>query len=352
LSAVNPLRVVQVGLGAHGRNWARQVIPSIKEVDLVAYVDTDPNALDRLRDEAHVPAELCFESFKEALAATNPDAVLVTAALPGHAAITKAALEAGLHALVEKPFAPTLDAAKELVEMAAARNLVLMVSQNYRYFPAPRTIATLVHESELGELFQVSIDFRRYSPLGPNGRGRHHLEEQPLLVDMSVHHFDLLRLILSREPQRVFCEAWNPKWTAFSGPSVAVGSIDFDGGIVVCYRGSWISAGPATPWAGEWRLEFEHGEIVWTSHGDNPANDEVVIHPRQGEPRKIALPPMPRTGPSGTMTEFASAIRTGRQPDSSARDNLGTLALMFAAVESATLREPVKIYGTGEAVRI
>ncbi len=349
---MNSLRVVQVGLGAHGRNWARQVIPDIKEVDLVAYVDTDPNALDRLRAEVKVPAELCFESFKEALAATNPDAVLVTAALPGHAAVTRAALEAGLHVLVEKPFVPTFATATELVEIAATRNLVLMVSQNYRFFPAPRTIATLVHESELGELFEVSIDFRRYSPAGPNGRGRHHLEEQPLLVDMSVHHFDLLRLILSREPQRVFCEAWNPKWTAFNGPSVAVGSIDFEGGIVVSYRGSWVSAGPNTPWAGEWRLEFEHGEIVWTSHDDNPANDEVVVHPRQGSARKVALPAMARTGPWGTLTEFASAIAAGREPDSSGRDNLGTLALMFAAVESATLREPVKIYGTGEAVRI
>src|SRR5229473_217923 len=130
--AVNSLRVVQVGLGAHGRNWARQVTPDIKEVDLVAYVDTDPNALDRLREEVKVPAELCFESFKEALGATNPDAVLVTAALPGHAAVTRAALEAGLHVMVEKPFVPALETAKELVEMAAARNLVLMVSQKDR----------------------------------------------------------------------------------------------------------------------------------------------------------------------------------------------------------------------------
>src|SRR5437879_9714907 len=113
--------------------------------------------------------------------------------------------------------------------MAAARNLILMVSQNYRFFPAPRVIAWMVHESALGKLYAVEIDFRRYSTVGQNGRGRHHLEEQPLLVDRSIHHFDLLRMILSREPRRIYCEAWNPEWTAFSGPSVAVASIDFEG---------------------------------------------------------------------------------------------------------------------------
>ena len=254
---------------------------------------------------------------------------------------------------MEKPFAPSLAGAQHLVEEARVRDRVLMVSQNYRFFPAPRTIAAMVHESDLGRLYEVSIDFRRYSTAGPNGRGRHHLEEQPLLVDMSIHHFDLLRLILSREPQRIYCEAWNPEWTSFSGPSVAVASIVFEGGVVVSYRGSWISAAPVTPWAGEWRMEFENGEVVWTSAADSdPSQDRVVVRPRGGEPRMIALSAAPRTGTFGTLTEFVTAIRSGREPETSGRHNLGTIALMEAAVESAALRQPVTIHRTGEAVTI
>src|SRR5258706_4918343 len=166
-------------MGPHGRNWARRVVPEVGEVEVVAYVDRDPYALDALREEARVPADLCFESLTEAIAATQPQAVLNTTALPAHAPVTKAALEAGLHVLVEKPFASSLSLAEELVEAAAVRGLVLMVSQNYRFFPAPRAIASIVHESALGRLYEVSIDFRRYSPVGPDGRGRHHLEEQP-----------------------------------------------------------------------------------------------------------------------------------------------------------------------------
>jgi len=350
---VIPLRLIQVGLGPHGRNWARKVVPEIGEVEVVAFVDKDPYSLDALKEEAGIPADRCFESLTEAIAATHPQAMLNTTSLPAHVPVTRAALEAGLHVLLEKPFAASVAQAQELVDMAAARNLILMVSQNYRFFPAPRVIASMVHESALGKLYAVEIDFRRYSTVGPNGRGRHHLEEQPLLVDMSIHHFDLLRMILSREPRRIYCEAWNPEWTAFSGPSVAVASIDFEGGVVVSYRGSWISAGPVTPWAGEWRMEFENGEVMWTSAADSDiTQDRVVVRPRNEEARTITLPPVPRTGTWGTLTEFAAAIRSGREPETSGRNNLGTIALMAAAVESAALREPVAIHRTGEALTI
>jgi predicted dehydrogenase len=346
---VNPLRIVQVGLGPHGRNWAKRVIPDTKEVDVVAFVDTDPHAIDLLREEAKVPADRCFESLTEAITVTQPEAMLITTALPGHVPVIEAGLAAGLHVLVEKPFAPTLAAARQLVDAAAAKNLVLMVSQNYRFFPAPRAIAALVGGSWLGKLHEVSIDFRRFSP----GQGRHQLEEQPLLVDMSIHHFDLLRLILNGEPVRVYCEAWNPPWTTFTGPSVAVASIAFEGGVVVSYRGSWISNGLVTPWAGDWRLEFENGEVFWTSREDDGVlHDKVVARQRLGKARTVALPSMPRTGPWGTVTEFASAVRAGREPETSGRNNLGTIALVEAAVASATRREPVAISRTGEVVAI
>jgi predicted dehydrogenase len=121
--------------------------------------------------------------------------------------------------------------------------------------------------------------------------------------------------------------------------------MDFPGSIVVSYRGSWVSAGPVTPWAGEWRLEFEHGEITWTSPGNNFGSDVIAIQPRHGDARNAPLPVIENTGPLGTLTEFAAAIREGREAETSGRDNLGTLALMLAAVESATRREPVTLYG-------
>ncbi len=338
-----PLRVVQVGLGDWGRDWAWRVIPAVDEVQLVAYVDSDPRALALLERKLPGSAARGFQSLDEALEATRPDAVLVTTTLAGHAPLTTAALEAGFHVLVEKPFAETLKCAQDLVDLAASRDRTLMVSQNYRFFPAARAAARLVADGGLGRLYAISIDFRRNAAAPPRPRRRHHSDTQPLLVDMSIHHFDLLRMLLGREPDSISCDSVAASWSGFDGPAAAVASIRF-GDVVVGYRGSWISAGPITPWAGEWRMEFEDGQVYWTSRGDRGVlNDRVVIRPRRGRPRVVPLSPMARIDRAGTLTEFATSVREGREPETSGRNNLGTLAFTLAAVQSAVQKHPVQV---------
>jgi predicted dehydrogenase len=339
-----PLRIVQVGMGFWGRDWARLVVPKVPNVELVGCVDSDPAALALLRQQSQISADKCFSSLDQALDATGPDAVLVTTTLDGHAPITQAALEAGLPVLCEKPFTDTLECAQELVDLAAANGVMLMVSQNYRFFPAVRTAARIVQEGWLGEPYEVSVDFRRNDPVPPNPPRRHHTDAHPLLVDMSIHHFDLLRLILAREPLMISCEASNPPWSGFQGPPVAVSSMLFEGGVVVGYRGSWISAGPDTAWAGEWRMEFERGQLFWTSRGeDNVLLDRVVMRSRRGKRSIVPLPAMAHIDRAGTLAEFAGALRANREPETSGRDNLGTIGLMTAAVESAGRREWVRV---------
>jgi predicted dehydrogenase len=338
------VRLLQVGMGGWGRDWAWRILPGVSQVKLVGCVDLNHRALEAARKQVSLPAERFFTSLERAIEETLPDAVLVTTVLQGHVPIARTALEAGKHVLVEKPFARRLQEASRLVRLASERDLVLMVSQNYRFFPAVREVARMVKKGSLGELAQVSIDFRRYSPVGLNGPGRHHADQQPLLMDMSIHHFDLLRLILGREARSVSCYSWNPSWTGFHGPPSATASIVFDGGLVVSYRGSWISGGAPTPWAGEWRMQFERGEVLWTSRGDDSSPSEVVVVRRNGAaPEAIALRPMPHIDRWGTLTEFARSIRQRSEPQASGRDNLGTLALMVAAVESASRRRPVPV---------
>jgi predicted dehydrogenase len=335
---VSALRILQVGLGDWGRDWAWRVIPAVEEVEIAGYVDSDPGASARLAELLPGSERRFFGSLDDALEETRPDALLITTTLAGHAPLARAALNAGLHVLVEKPFTETLEAGRELVELAAAKRLTLMVSQNYRFFPAARTAARMVGEGSLGELYSISIDFRRNAVAPPGQRRRHHHDAQPLLVDMSIHHFDLLRMMLNGEPTRISCQASSPAWSGFDGPSAAIASILFDD-VVVSYRASWISAGPDTPWAGEWGMEFERGQLSWTSRGDNGVlSDRVLLRPRRGRPKVVPLPVMARIDRAGTLSEFAAAVHQGREPEASGRDNLRTLAFTLAAVESAERR--------------
>jgi len=154
-------------------------------------------------------------------------------------------------------------------------------------------------------------------------------------MDMAIHHFGLMRVVLGREPVSVTCESWNPPWSAFADPAVAAATVRFEGGAVVSYRGSWLS-GPPTNWAGAWRRECEGGTLTWTSrNGRDLGGERVTVRVGDRPARALELPTMRYTGRRGSLYAFLGAIQNGQEPPCSGRDNLGTVALMEAAVASA-----------------
>ncbi len=338
------LRIIQAGMGGWGRDWARTVIGPDDGVALLACVDADAAALALARQQLDLPEDRTFASLAAALAAVEADAVLITASLPGHIPLATTALQAGKHVLLEKPFAPSVAEAQQVVELAAERDRVLMISQNYRFFPAVQAVGDLIRAGSLGEVGAVALDFRRYANAAAREGNRHYTLFQPLLADMSIHHFDLMRAVLGQEPVEVACHAWNPPWSNFVDPAAAVATIRFAGGAVVSYRGSWVSPGPETPWAGEWRIECVRGEIAWTSRDNHGASvDRVTVRPLGKRARRIELPVLPQIDRAGSLRAFARAVATGEPPASSGRDNLGSLRLMYTAIDAATAGAPRRV---------
>jgi predicted dehydrogenase len=330
-------------MGGWGLLWG-EVVRRSEAVELAGCVDLSPAALEAARLRLGVPAERCFSTPEQAFASVEADAALVTASLPGHVPAALDTLAAGKHVLIEKPFAPTLAEAGRVVEAAEQRGLVAMVSQNYRFFPAPLTVAALVREGTLGPVGAVDVDFRQYRNGDTPGEQRHYALPQPLLLDMAVHHFDLMRMVLGQEPHEITCHAWNPPWSKFADPAAGVATVLFDGGAVVSYKGSWVSSSPKTAWAGVWRMECAGGEIVWTSRsGSGASADRVTVRPIGKPARRVELPVLPHLDTAGSLAAFAHAITSGQPPASSGRDNLGTLALTHAAIEAAASRLPVPV---------
>jgi predicted dehydrogenase len=330
------LRLVQIGLGGWGRNWVEEVTRDTQGVEPVGWVDLDPMMRARAVAALGLPRERVFGSLAQALEQVAADAALVVVPLAAHAPVTRAALEAGLHVLVEKPFAETMEDARALERLARAQNRVLMVSQNYRWFPAPVLARRLLRDGTLGHLVACYLDFHFYFGMGY----RYFLLEEPLLSDMAIHHFDTLRFVLDDEPVEVSCHSWREPGTPFAGPPAAVAAMRFAKGIVVSYRGSWLTRGPATPYGGHWRLDGSRGTLEFTFRGafeEREKLDRVTLH-RPGEPSEaMPLPDMPCKDRTGALDAFARWIRDGRPPEgaSTATDNLRSLATMFAAIRSA-----------------
>jgi len=332
------VKAIQIGLGHWGFSWTKEVIPKVPGIHMVGYVDSNPDATKRVQTELGVEEALCYLSLDDAAKGTDAQLAICTLRTEAHYPVVKRCLELGLSVIVEKPFASTIAQAKELVELAKAQGRVLMVSQNYRFQPAPIMAAELVGAQKFGPVNLVSIDFRRHAPT----QGYRYWDmPDPLLADMSIHHFDLMRMVLSDNPKRVSCRTWNSPASPFGHHPIGVATLEFEQGTIVSYRGSWMSSGPVTPWSGEWTMDCSEGQIIWSSRDHfmgKAGPDKVTLRPLDGQPEALDLIPLDHTDRVGTLAAIAKVIDTGTVPArfSSGEDNLHSLALVQATILSAS----------------
>ncbi|MCC2629670.1 MAG: oxidoreductase [Thermomicrobiales bacterium] len=192
------MRVIQVGLGGFGRSWA-EIARATKGVELVAAVDPSPAARAWAIDALGLEEATVFADLERALDGTATDAVLVITPPDTHHALAKSALRAGKHVLLEKPLATTIDEGRDLIRTAAAMDRILMVSQNYRYRPGAVVARQAVTQGLLGDLAAVRVRcLRDTRDLWPSDNFRYEMRH-PFVLDMSIHHADLLRAIAAAQ---------------------------------------------------------------------------------------------------------------------------------------------------------
>jgi hypothetical protein len=97
--------------------------------------------------------------------------------------------------MTEKPFADTVEHAREMLQLSAAAGRRLMISQNYRYHAPFVQARKMVAEQAIGELGSGHIDFYIAPAFADTFRGK---MDFPLLVDMAIHHLDLIRYVTRR----------------------------------------------------------------------------------------------------------------------------------------------------------
>jgi UDP-N-acetylglucosamine 3-dehydrogenase len=178
-----------VGAGNMGRHHARNYyeLPSAK---LQAIVDADAERGSRLADLYHARAYLTVDELLE----HEPDVEAVSVATPtsNHLETASALLEAGKHVLVEKPIAPTLEQADQLIALAEKRSLVLAVGHVERFNPAVRELKRRIVDGAVGDV--LSLSARRVGVLPPQ------INDANVIVDLAVHDIDVFRYLLGAGP--------------------------------------------------------------------------------------------------------------------------------------------------------
>jgi predicted dehydrogenase len=169
-----------------------------------------------------------------------------------------------------------------------------------------------------------------------------------LLLDMAIHTFDAARYMVSGDPSRVFCLEWEPASSWYTQGSSATAVFEFGGGKVFTYRGSWCADGFRSSWEAGWRIVGTRGSLIWDGFDELKA--EAVRPVRDGlfdrvEP--VAVPPLDESdrigGHLGVIQDFVRAIESGTEPETRGADNIKSLGMVFAAIESAETGRRVDI---------
>jgi predicted dehydrogenase len=334
---MQPIGLAVIGAGYWGPNLVRTAM-STSSLRLKWLCDLD---LQRARCVIGPYASVrVTSSYEEVLADPGVAAVAIATPAATHSDLVRAALEAGKHALVEKPLTDSAAEGEKLAEIAERAELVLMCDHTYCYTPAVQRIRELVRGGEIGEVQfvdSVRINLGLVQP------------DVDVLWDLAPHDLSILDFVL---PDHVTPVAV----AAHVGDPIGAGRA------CLAYLTLWLSTGALAHVHVNWlsptkiRTTVFGGTrrtIVWDDV--NPAA-RLAIHDRgvdrrpagSVEPaeRRQALisyrvgdtlvPALPeKEALKAVMAEFAGAIMENRSPLTDARSGLRVLALLEAASRSA-----------------
>ncbi len=176
-NSARPLRVGVVGVGVMGSNHAR-VFAGLPGVQLVGVADPDSKQADfvaRTLNCAAVPDA-------NGLLSLGVDAITIAAPTHMHRDVSLAAIAKGVHVLVEKPIASTVEEGHEIIEAARQAGVTLMVGHVERFNPAVEAIKEAIRNEDI-----LSIAITRVGPFPPR------MSNVGVVIDLAVHDIDLIR---------------------------------------------------------------------------------------------------------------------------------------------------------------
>lgn len=324
---MEPVSILVLGVGPWGRVW----------LDVLAHHDRFAVAGIASRRE-QPGGRRHYPSYERAIEDSDADAVLVTLPVRLHADAILRAIAAGKHVLCEKPVVGSRDELSEILAASSERpEIVVMVGQNYRHRPWAIYLRSLINEGTLGGVSHISLRFSQPELL----EGDRTIMRHPLLEDMSIHHFDLLRYITGRNAVEIYAQEHRPRWSRYSGNPGLDAVIGLDDGVVVNYSGTWAGRGGYTTWDGEYAIQCERGLLtmkdgIFTVDPETGASAHTM-------PASTTDRSEPAADLRGVLDAFHAAVVLGEDPGTSISDNARSIEMLFAAQDSLRLRQPVRI---------
>ena len=346
------LRFAVIGAGGIGLHHLAS-IQSCPRAELVAIAETNPQRAKKAVDR--FPGIRIFTDYRKLLRDDGVDAVSI--ALPNylHAPVALAALRAGKHVHLDKPFALSARQAAAVIAAARKARRVFMVGQNWRFTPDAQTLKLLIDQGALGEIYHGRAWYIRRSGIPRIGSWftQKKYAGGGVLLDIGVHILDAaLYLMNNFLPVSVtgFTHAkfgphgqGNGSWGLSEVDPKAVFDVeDYAGALIKLRGGQTLFLEVA--WAAH-LPEPDHGIQLFGTEGGGRITPARIYRRSAGLPAYEVVTPenMPLPYPTDRLHHFADCVLDGKPPMVRPEQSLAVQRILDALYKSAATGREVRL---------
>lgn len=326
--------------------WAQYQIAAWLELEgakLVAVCDQDSEKAQQTAEKFGAPNH--YTDAKTMLERESLDFVDIITTVESHAKFTQLTARYQLPAICQKPFAPDLDTARQMIMAHRAAGVPLFVHENFRWQAPLRRVKSILDAGEIGKVFKGRVTFTSAFPVFDNQPVLAELD-QFILADIGSHILDMVRFLFGEAKNlRCLTQRVNPN---IAGEDVANVLLEMHSGVHCYAEMSYASilekeAFPQT------LLLIEGSEgSVRLDH-----NHRITVTTRGGSYHKTAKPAqydwanpdyaLVHSSMVDINRDFLTALQNGTKPETTAIDNYRTLQLVYECYRSAKMKQVITL---------
>lgn len=313
------IKVGIVGVGAMGINHAR-VLYELTQQGLAELVGVADINFERALLVAKRFNTNAYKNHRELM--NKVDAAIIAVPTKVHKEIAVEFIKAGIHVLIEKPIADTIENAKEIIEVAEKANVVVAVGHIERFNPAVAKLKEVIDKGFLGEV--ITMTARRVGPFVSR------VSDVSILVDLAVHDIDVMRYLVNSRVVKVYAR----------GRKIRGDSLAEDYGLVVLtFENSadgLVETNRLTPHKVRELIVVGTKSIAYLNYLEQKLtlyNEEWIKEAKivKEEPLKLEL------------LDFIESISKHRKPNVTAYDGLYALKIAEEALKSIRIGQAIQL---------
>lgn len=342
------LKIGIIGAGGISGAHIRGYLDFADECEIVALSDLEVAAAAARRDEFGLSGARVYPDVGQMLSAEDVDIVSVTTPPSAHASVAIQALQAGVHVLVEKPMAPSVQECDAMVAAAQASGCLLGAVAQNRFRDDMATLQEVLTSGLIGTIShaQVNSVWSRSLPYYDLWwRGTWASEGGGCTLNHAIHHLDLTLWLLGR-PQAVTAVLSNAQHHNAEVEDLSVAILEYDRALAevtssVVHHGE-DQQGIVVQ--GEFARVSQPWDVAADTHQPNGfpsgSDDELVAKLNALAAEHV---PLTHTGHPGQIGDFLDAVREGRRPAIGGTDGRNAIELVTAIYESGIERRTVDL---------